>query len=50
MNLKALKSGTDIRGTAVATEKNPEFDLTDDVVRRFTAGFVDFLKTKLQKT
>jgi len=46
MNLKSLKSGTDIRGSAVATEEKPLYDLTDKTVQRFTAGFVDFLIRK----
>ena len=50
MNLKALKSGTDIRGTAVETSEHPLYDLTDENVKRFTAGFVDFLMKKTGKT
>lgn len=50
MKLAFLKSGTDIRGSAVSTEKKPDYDLTDGVVARFTAGFVDFLMKKTGKT
>lgn len=49
MKLGFLKSGTDIRGSAVETEQNPSYDLTDEAVKRFTAGFVDFLKRKTGK-
>ena len=50
MKLAALKSGTDIRGTAVETNEHPSFDLTDENVKRFTAGFVDFLIKKTGKS
>ena len=50
MNLAFLKSGTDIRGSAVPTEKVPEISLTDEVIKRFTAGFVDFLRKKTGKS
>jgi phosphomannomutase len=50
MNLKSLKSGTDIRGTAVGTDERPTYDLTDENVKRFTAGFVDFLIKKTGKS
>ncbi|MCR4563922.1 MAG: phosphomannomutase/phosphoglucomutase [Clostridiales bacterium] len=50
MNLKYLKSGTDIRGSAVETASKSDYDLTDEVVARFTAGFVDFLMKKTGKT
>lgn len=49
MNLRYLKSGTDIRGTAVETAEKPNYDLTDETVQCFTAGFVDFLKKKTGK-
>ena len=49
MNLHHLKSGTDIRGSAVETAEKPDYDLTDEVVARFTAGFVDFLTKKTGK-
>lgn len=44
MNLTNLKSGTDIRGIALG-EKN---QLTADVVKRLTFGFVSFLSEKVQ--
>ncbi len=49
MNLKHLKSGTDIRGSAVEKAEKHDYDLTDEVVQRFTAGFVDFLMKKTRK-
>ena len=49
MNLMHLKSGTDVRGVAVATEKEPEIQLTDDVVREISASFIDFLCDKKGK-
>ena len=42
-NLMYLKSGTDIRGTAI--EKDGKgIDLTDSRLMSITASFVDFLK------
>ncbi len=43
MSLKELKSGTDIRGTAMGEKTN----LTDDAVRKITVGFI---KTVCEKT
>lgn len=42
MSLLKLKSGTDIRGTAVGDKT----ELTDEAVRKITAGFVRFLEDK----
>lgn len=50
MKLMHLKSGTDVRGVAVATEKHPEFQLTDDVVKAISGAFIDFLCKKTGKT
>ena len=47
-NLMYLKSGTDIRGTAI--EKDGKgIDLTDSRLMSITASFVAFLKKKLNK-
>lgn len=46
--LAYLKSGTDIRGTAVEKDGDP-IDLTDDRLMSITAAFVAFLKKKLKK-
>ncbi len=45
---KSYKSGTDIRGVAVETEKGP-ITLTDDVVEAISAGFVLWLSKKVNK-
>lgn len=49
MKLMHLKSGTDVRGVAVATEKYPEFQLTDDVVKFISCAFIKFLSDKTGK-
>ncbi len=49
MKLMHLKSGTDVRGVAVVTEKYPEIQLTDDVVRFISTAFIMFLKEKTGK-
>ena len=49
MKLMHLKSGTDVRGVAVATEKYPEIQLTDDVVKYISASFIKFLSEKTGK-
>ena len=49
MKLMHLKSGTDVRGVAVATEKHPEIQLTDDVVKYISASFIKFLSEKTGK-
>ena len=48
-NLMYLKSGTDIRGSAVEKNGKP-IDLTDERLKVITSALVDFLKTKLCKT
>ncbi len=45
-NLMYLKSGTDIRGTAIEKEGKP-IDLTDERLVKITCAYVDFLKDKL---
>ena len=47
-NLLYLKSGTDIRGTAIEKDGKP-VDLTDNRLFSITASYVDFLKSKLNK-
>lgn len=42
MSIMKLKSGTDIRGTAIGENTN----LTDDAVKKITAGFVRVTETK----
>ncbi len=42
MSIFKLKSGTDIRGTAVGEKTN----LTDDVIKKITLGFVDLMCKK----
>ena len=49
MKLMHLKSGTDVRGVAVATEKYPEIQLTDDVVKFISKSFIKFLSNKTGK-
>lgn len=49
MDLLHLKSGTDVRGTAVDEAAPEQIDLTDEVVRRVTAAFVPFLAKKSGK-
>lgn len=46
--LLKLKSGTDIRGTAVKTETE-EVELTDEAVFRISAAFVQWYKKKFNK-
>lgn len=48
-DLMYLKSGTDIRGTAVEKD-GKAVDLTDERLVKITCAYVDFLKEKLQKT
>ena len=47
-NLLYLKSGTDIRGTAIEKE-GKDIDLTDTRLSTITASYVNFLKFKLGK-
>ncbi len=49
MKLMHLKSGTDVRGVAVATEKHPEIQLTDDAVKYISTAFIKFLSEKTGK-
>lgn len=42
MSIMKLKSGTDIRGTAIGENT----DLTDDAVKKITAGFIHVMKEK----
>lgn len=49
MKLKHLKSGTDVRGTAINPSAPDEIDLTDEAVRRITAAFIMFLCAKTGK-
>lgn len=49
MKLMHLKSGTDVRGVAVATEQFPEIQLTDEVVKEISASFIDFLAERKNK-
>lgn len=49
MQLKHLKSGTDVRGVAVNPENPAQIDLTDAVVQRIVGGFVRFLSEKTEK-
>ncbi len=46
--LMYLKSGTDIRGTAIEKDGRP-VDLTDERLVKITCAYVDFLKNKLSK-
>lgn len=50
MQLQHLKSGTDVRGTAVNPDAPEKVDLTDEAVRRITGAFVRFLETQCQKS
>lgn len=47
--LKQLKSGTDIRGVAVEGLEDHPFTLTDEAVRRITAGFAVWLGRRTEK-
>ena len=49
MNLMHLKSGTDVRGVAVAKETTDTVELTDEAVKRITGAFVYFLCAKTGK-
>lgn len=50
MKLMHLKSGTDVRGVAIATEKYPVIQLTDDAVKAISGAFIDFLCKKTGKS
>ncbi len=49
MSYLSLKSGTDVRGTAVTTAAHPEFELTDKAVSDISASFILFLSEKTGK-
>lgn len=49
MDLQHLKSGTDVRGTAVNEAAPEQIDLTDEAVRRIAAAFVRFLTKRCGK-
>lgn len=49
MQLRHLKSGTDVRGTAVNPESPETIDLTDEAVRRIAGAFVRFLEAQTAK-
>ncbi len=49
MKLMHLKSGTDVRGVAVATKEYPEIQLTDEVVKAISGSFIEFLCEKSGK-
>ena len=46
---KQFKSGTDIRGVAVEGVPGQKYNLTDEAVRRMTAGFLLWLSNRLGK-
>lgn len=49
MQLQHLKSGTDVRGTALNPENPAQIDLTDEAIARIVGGFVRFLAVKTEK-
>lgn len=49
MSYLSLKSGTDVRGTAVVTAAHPDFELTDKTVSDISASFIIFLSKKTGK-
>lgn len=49
MKLMHLKSGTDVRGTAVSTAEHPNFELTDEAVAAISGSFINFLSEKTGK-
>lgn len=49
MNLMKLKSGTDVRGTALNPDEPEKIDLTDETVLRIAASFAEFLSKKTGK-
>lgn len=49
MGYISLKSGTDVRGTAVVTVEHPQFQLTDKAVTDICASFAEFLTEKSGK-
>ncbi|MCR4594968.1 MAG: phosphomannomutase/phosphoglucomutase [Clostridiales bacterium] len=49
MSYLSLKSGTDVRGTAVITVEHPEYELTDQCVSDISASFINWLSSKKGK-
>lgn len=49
MDLKHLKSGTDVRGVAASFDEAAEIELTNEAVQRITAAFAMFLCAKTDK-
>lgn len=49
MKLTQLKSGTDVRGTAIETAEHPQYELTDEAVSAISGAFIDFLSKKTGK-
>ena len=49
MNYRKLKSGTDIRGVACDGVKNQRVELTDEVIKELTYGFILWCKEHLGK-
>ena len=49
MSYLSLKSGTDVRGTAVITVEHPVFELTDECVSDISASFINWLSEKKNK-
>ena len=41
-----LKSGSDIRGTAIEDENHSNFDLTNDVIEKICIAFAKWLSKK----
>lgn len=49
MDLRRLKSGTDVRGTAICLEHPQNVDLCDEAVKRIVGSFVRFLSKETGK-
>ena len=49
IKLMHLKSGTDVRGTAISNDEHRDYQLTDEVCKSITYSFVEFLKKKSKK-
>ena len=49
MELLYLKSGTDVRGSAINPENPLDIDLTDEAVKRIVSAFVRFLAKRTNK-
>ena len=47
MNLHKLKSGTDVRGTAIETKEEGPVQLTDPVVEAIALGFLCWCEKRL---